>query len=267
MITYVDNDYDGVASINLLTGNRKINLKKYAPLSDNHKLLIDLHESGHYNLQTKDETLADDYAFEIYAKHGYSLKDSVTALSQILPFSHPVHWLRLLRRFNSAVLYDYYTNGNKQLKNLVNQIETNNMENVFNKTANDFLIQDDENEVGLSSVDDNEVNFGGRARARRNKRIDARMAKKDAKTQIKLARAESKITKADAKKIRAEGGGQTKVGEIFDKAGNLIGGGGDAPPEDAPAGLFGLSMTNTILIGVGLLAVIAFLVYWFGFKK
>ena len=102
------------ARVNRITGECLINKKVWNHLPEAYKKFILLHEEGHYVLQTTDEFEADAYAFDKYAgKAKGSLKNSIKALSDILPFITNEQKDRLNEQIKRALLYDFQKNGNK----------------------------------------------------------------------------------------------------------------------------------------------------------
>lgn len=106
------------AAVNLDNGDLYLNTDVWNALPKEHKVFILLHEAGHYLLQTEDEHEADAFAFENYSKLGYSLKESIFALSENLTGESQEHMTRLEAQALRAKKYDYYVNGNaKALSN------------------------------------------------------------------------------------------------------------------------------------------------------
>lgn len=76
------------------------------------RLFILLHELGHLKLRTSNEKLVDAWAHREYLKRGYSLTQSIYALSRILNFRNPEHLERLENQYNRAYQYDKHVNKN-----------------------------------------------------------------------------------------------------------------------------------------------------------
>lgn len=97
-----------IAGVDHKTGVMFIN----KPLIDAMKLTKDqvyfimLHEMGHLVLQTKDEMAVDRWAHEQYLKAGYSLKQSVYALTRILRFNKGEDLARANAQYQRALAYD-----------------------------------------------------------------------------------------------------------------------------------------------------------------
>lgn len=131
------------ARVNRSTGEIMINLKTWGKYTPEIKKIILGHEAGHYKLNTTDEIAADQYAFNLFAgKAPHSLKDSVFALSRVLSFKNPEHYLRLLEQVKRALYYDWKHNKNqlarKELIKL-NNISTMNYNNPYENSYSDFL--------------------------------------------------------------------------------------------------------------------------------
>ena len=77
-----------------------------------HRFFVLLHEDAHIKFDTQDEFLADEYAFKEYARRGYSLSESIKALTRILKFDNPEHIKRAYNMLLTAQDYDYNINKN-----------------------------------------------------------------------------------------------------------------------------------------------------------
>jgi hypothetical protein len=67
---------------------------------------IMLHEMGHLVLQTSDEVKVDQWAHDEYLKRGYSLKQSVFALTKILRFNSQEDFIRAKAQLARAQHFD-----------------------------------------------------------------------------------------------------------------------------------------------------------------
>lgn len=104
------------ASINRATGQLFINKNVFSKLPPQIQDFILLHEEGHYNLQTKDELLADHYASNRFlGSQKLSLKSSIKALENILP-DNELSKKRIENQYLRALVYDYVVFGNKKSK-------------------------------------------------------------------------------------------------------------------------------------------------------
>ncbi len=99
------------ARVNRETGEMFINRERWRKLPKAHRMFILLHEAGHATLNTKNELLADEYAFNNYADMGYPLSESVKALTRILPFDKPGHRIRAEEQMKRALIFDRYNTG------------------------------------------------------------------------------------------------------------------------------------------------------------
>ncbi|ADY51448.1 hypothetical protein Pedsa_0876 [Pseudopedobacter saltans DSM 12145] len=102
------------ARVNRRTGVMEISLKHMKAMPVAHRLFVMLHEQAHVELQTTDEVKADAYAFKKYADMGYSLKESVKALTKVLNENNPEHNWRMYLSLKRAEKYDLEYNGNKK---------------------------------------------------------------------------------------------------------------------------------------------------------
>lgn len=111
------------AATNRKTGVLYLNLPYWKNLPYEHKLFVLLHELGHIVHDTSNEFLADSYAFEQYAKLGYSLTESVYALSKVLTLTTDEHFERIEEALHRALKYDALNNKNlkadKALRDLI----------------------------------------------------------------------------------------------------------------------------------------------------
>ncbi len=109
-----------LASVNHASGVVTVN-KAFTKLPLFTQNFIIQHEKGHFFLHTKNEFLADKYAFEQLAgKEKRSLKNSIKTLANTLPFNTREHTRRLEALIKLAALYDY-KNGNKKALKLMNK--------------------------------------------------------------------------------------------------------------------------------------------------
>lgn len=91
-----------IAGVDKYTGEMFLNkpLIDRMQLSKDAIFFIMLHEQKHLELQTDDEEAVDAAAHEEYLKRGYSLKESVFALTRILSFGKPED----IRRANAQLI-------------------------------------------------------------------------------------------------------------------------------------------------------------------
>ena len=90
----------------------QLNAAIFPPLPEAHKVFILLHELGHCELDTSNEFEVDKWASNQYIKLGYSLTESVRALTTLLNGAHPDHTGRAGAQLERAAEYDY-RQGNK----------------------------------------------------------------------------------------------------------------------------------------------------------
>ena len=114
----VNHKANNLASINHASGVITVNQAFIKLPSFTQKFILE-HEKGHFFLNTKNEFLADKYAFnQLAGKEKRSLKNSIITLASTLPFDTKEHSERLDQLINLAALYDY-ENGNKRALKLI----------------------------------------------------------------------------------------------------------------------------------------------------
>jgi len=112
-ITYLPDLGATPARVNRRTGEMQISIKFWKQLPPEHRFFIMLHEMGHVILQSRNEEEVDNWAFNQYAKAGYSLKESVFALTRVLNMDNPAHNWRAYLQLQRAREFDYFHYGNK----------------------------------------------------------------------------------------------------------------------------------------------------------
>jgi len=110
------------ARINRINGNLYLN-KTFFQLPKNQQNFIIQHELGHYYLNTSNEILADNYAFQNYAgTEKKSLKGILHAIADNLDIeNNPSHAIRYKNIANKLIAYDIKHNNNTKLKQMVAQ--------------------------------------------------------------------------------------------------------------------------------------------------
>ncbi|MDR0667618.1 MAG: hypothetical protein LBF90_03245 [Prevotellaceae bacterium] len=84
-----------------------LNEPAYSQFDDFTQRFILQHERGHLALDTLDEMAADRYAFDALAgSEPYSLRKSVEALENSLPYTNPEHYARLRQQLRRALEWD-----------------------------------------------------------------------------------------------------------------------------------------------------------------
>ncbi len=106
-ITFVDNLENTPARVNRETGEILLDRSTWFDLPEPYRKFILEHERGHYYLQTTNELLADQYAFEQLAGRSKgSLLSMVSTLADVLPFHSETHQARLLNLYRLALEWD-----------------------------------------------------------------------------------------------------------------------------------------------------------------
>ena len=113
-VVFVDDLPGGTpASCRPSTGEVFVNRHFWNSLPKEHKFFVLLHEWGHIQARTRNEKTADQYAFEEYAKRGYSLKASVRVLCRLLRFDKAEDYQRIWTQYQRALAYDKAHNYKK----------------------------------------------------------------------------------------------------------------------------------------------------------
>ena len=183
-----------------------INPKPFSKLNRDQKLFVLFHELGHAELQTRNEIEADNYAFNLYAQRGNSLKNSFFSLSKTLNHNNPANVDRIRAGFIRAAKFDQINNNNQKIKQM-------NIPFQYNEFAENAALNWVGNEMPITIEGDGSdfLGFGKKAKERREQRQEQRAERKAAKTEIKKAKAES---------IR-NGSFQSVGSKIVETAGNI----------------------------------------------
>jgi len=113
-VQFIKTPAEGIAKSRRRDGLLVINLHWWPKLKEEHKMFVLCHEEGHIAHNTRDEMLADKYASEKYFAAGYSLSESVKAITQLLKTRNPVHTARAWVQFQRALKYDWEVNKNQK---------------------------------------------------------------------------------------------------------------------------------------------------------
>lgn len=98
------------------TGECWVSLKHWRKLKFEHKVFILLHENEHILQDTSDELAVDREAHKKYMQMGYSLKQSIEALTKVLTYTTKEHDKRTVEQMIRAAVYDVTVNKNKNLE-------------------------------------------------------------------------------------------------------------------------------------------------------
>lgn len=113
-IELVNSDKLSVASTNIKTKALRINVPKFSLLPFEHQFFVLAHEEGHGVVHTKDELLADKYAYDKYEKYNLSNAEAVKALHLYLDMTNPVHQARVWQQIQRSLKNDYEEFGIKE---------------------------------------------------------------------------------------------------------------------------------------------------------
>ncbi len=235
------------ARCNRRTGEIWINDSVWPTIKPEHRMFILLHEYGHIQLNTSDELAVDAYASDLYIKLGYSLTESVKALSQVLTGKSNQHVDRVKAQLDRAKKIDQKNNNKMTLIEQANTDFTGAWYDVDNY--------------------DDLFGLGKKAQARKKERQDAKNYARRTKADAKLTVAESKKIKQEAKAILADQGivdSSGAGGAITGIVGAVLGKGEQAQPMEAtPA-----PKSKTMLyVGIGAIVLVIAGVAFYFFKR
>ena len=213
-VVFSDEIGETPANCNLRTRIIKVNPLYWKKLNNDQRFYVIAHEAGHINLQTHSEFEADQYASELYLESGRSPKQSVFAISKVLPLENYDQRKRLELQLERAAEYDYGINNNNNALKIL-KIMNENLDNELDEYEYSFLGDDDD--------DDDDDNFKGKGKARREAKRAAKATKKADKNTRKNTKANSKAAardkRSEAKLIKSQGGDDSGSGnDIFGKA-------------------------------------------------
>lgn len=220
-IEYVRNIGSTPARVNRKTGHLQINMDVFPRLKDEHKAFVLLHEEGHVVLDSSDEMAVDEYAFKKYAALGYSLTESVKALTQVLNSKSPEHTKRAYLQLQRALEYDNKNNKNKDAYRPhytgIAQVKQMNMNPQLHQlqTANEY-----DGLFGLSKKE----------KAKKAAKIEMIKAKPALKIAKKEGAIQQKLLLAQAGKTKA-GSLLNGIGGIASGIGGIISGTGGGSPQ------------------------------------
>ena len=103
------------AAVDPKSGIIYVNLPIWRNLPKEHRIFVLLHEWAHVKLKSTDELAVDALAHKEYMKLGYSLTQSIHALTKVLSFSGRKGFEQILRanaQLERAKAYDAKHNGN-----------------------------------------------------------------------------------------------------------------------------------------------------------
>jgi hypothetical protein len=107
------------------TGVIQINLSRWNQLPPFTQKYIKAHEEGHYLGRTNNEFKADKYAFlKLAFTEPESLRNSVKALSDVLPYTTPEHSERVKAQIIRSLAADWVVNKNAKALEALNQMQT-----------------------------------------------------------------------------------------------------------------------------------------------
>lgn len=124
IVTFSDSIGSTPAKVNRETGEIFLNSNVWPTLPQPYQAFILEHEKGHYALQTTNELEADHYAFkQLAGTFPESLKNTVRVLYGVLPYTTPMHGLRLLNMYRLALGFDYQKEPIAERLNEIREVE------------------------------------------------------------------------------------------------------------------------------------------------
>ena len=84
-----------LATVDMLTGDLRVNAARWDALPMLHRRFFLLHEEAHYHTKNPDELLADRLAFSAFIEEGHAPRHAVQALKTVLNPAVPEHQLRI----------------------------------------------------------------------------------------------------------------------------------------------------------------------------
>lgn len=239
------------ARVNRITGELYINMSRWREIEkEEHRVFIVLHELAHVILNSSDEQEVDQLAFVMYTRLGYSLKESVRALSAVLSGNSPAHYWRVYLQLERAKMYDYTMNKNEKVYDQTYKATFNKEDktmcqsNCSNCTGCSALYTPSVLSSISSAYEDFYTDYTGcipgekPRQCRKRIRVEGNAVKKENRTEAMKTKAQAKQTLADQgiseKAIRRQNAQDTiaNVGRgvqgIFGKGGSGDGGDGSA---------------------------------------
>lgn len=101
------------ARVNRDTGTVYISSWHFKQMNPVQRRFVLYHELAHYLFKTKNEQMADEYAFMRMIKEGYNINDIVYTVKSLLN-NTKAHYGRKINIINNARVYDYVFNHNKK---------------------------------------------------------------------------------------------------------------------------------------------------------
>ena len=198
-IFLVDDLGNTPARVNRRTGELYINLKKWKDLTPDARFFVLLHEAGHVDQDTRNEILADNYAFYAYARAGKPLSKSIQALTRLLTFNNPQHYDRVKAQIDRAFAYDYHVNGNpaadpEAMRTALfsdNEKQVDEGVTVWNKVPKQNNMIQQIHQIALTGAADQYSDLFGIGKSKK--------ARQEAKAARQAARADKKINKERTK--------------------------------------------------------------------
>lgn|GEM_PF-1552176 len=233
------------ARVNRITGDVYLSAAKLRQIRHpDHLRFIILHEQGHIKANTRDEIQADAWAFQEYAKKGYSLKNSVTALAQVLSGNNPEHYQRTYLQLKRALAFDCRVNGHSEACDKLTKLEST-MCGINGNCGCAGCTQGVESPVMLQSLTDAFSSFTGcqpgekPAQCRKRIRTESKAAARENRSAGFRAKREAKVVAAQMGIAEPSVGSQINAGlkSVGGIVGNIFGRGG-AAGEEAEGGYY-----------------------------
>ncbi len=101
------------ARVNRNTGTVYVSAWHFKQMNPVQRRFVLYHELAHYLFKTRNEQMADEYAFMRMVKEGYKISSIVKAINHLLNNTR-AHYGRKLNIVSAARVYDYVFNHNKK---------------------------------------------------------------------------------------------------------------------------------------------------------
>ncbi|HNA38721.1 MAG TPA: hypothetical protein PLR84_04385 [Chitinophagales bacterium] len=200
------NGNNSPAAVNRKTGELFINKKRWSNIKAEHRVFILLHELAHCILDTSDEMAVDALAHTWYLQLGYSLSESVFALTKVLHADSDMNKKRSWAQYTRAKEID---NRNDVLNSYDGYAEIcsnpcNLITDISNFDDNSILVQYDQYDFDINAE---LANVKGLSRKEyRKKKRAARLYKRLGRGKKKHAIANDIQAGADTRKTYADKG-------------------------------------------------------------
>jgi hypothetical protein len=199
------------ARTNRRTGELHINMDVWPRLIKEHKIFVLKHEEGHIVLNTSNELEVDNYASDWYISNGYSLTQSVKALTEVLNENNDSHIQRATMQLKRAAKHDYFNNKNSGAWAVLNHTNMYNHYNLFGGKKRKAVRQEKRSTKRAMKVE------------RKQSRQTAKVQRKSSQNEVRLAKAQG-IRQGTYTPGAGFGAAVKQVNGVAGNAASIIGG-------------------------------------------